>query len=95
MCGVEDELLGSRLSVVRVDDVVEFVGDEPVQLLISGPDEVADYIRRLGVKCGQITLPSRQFRHLVDMIDMEVGMNAGLFDRIAVARIEVSHCIEI
>ena len=95
MGGVEDELLGSSLSVVRVDDVVEFFCDEPVQLLLSRPDEVADYVRRSGVKCGQITLPSRQFRHLVDMIDMEVGMNAGLFDRIAVACIEVSHCIEI
>ena len=95
MGGVEDELLGSRLSVVRVDDVVEFVCDEPVQLLLSRPDEVAYYVRWSGFKRGQITLPSRQFRHLVDMIDMEVGMNAGLFDRITVACIEVSHCIEI
>ena len=59
MGGVEHELLGSSLPVVRVDDVMQLVGDELIESNLTRPDEVAHDVGRARVEGREVFLPTR------------------------------------
>ena len=59
MGGVKHELLGGSLPVVRIDDVMQLVGDEIVESILARPDEVANDVGRACVKGREVFLPAR------------------------------------